>query len=161
MLSILLSGCGNGRFGTRLPEDYNGLTEEQIVERLPSDSFVVFRSLGPIPEGWPDRTREIALRESVELGPIRCVDWWMTYDGTNWQRFYGFVLDKYLDDFKLEPAMIYERRSVQEGFAVVPVMSLFFNQAGQATNSSRTWCDVVRKSVMERKRASNQALHGD
>jgi len=161
ILTVLLSGCGGPPYGTGLPENYDGLTKSQITARLPSDSLVLLDASSDIAAPWPARLRDVADVDTVERGRIHSLTWWMSMDGARWQRFYSFALDVYLKEHKLEPAMIYERRPTSGGTAFVPVMSLFFNQSGQATKSSKTWCEVVRKKAIEKEETSNQALHGD
>lgn len=152
ILTALLAACGVSPFGTGLPENYDGLTKSDIAAKLPSDSFVLIDATSDIPSGWPANIRQIGTAETLEHGKILGLTWLMSMDGKEWQRFYSFALNVYLDENKLEPAMIYERRSLNDVTAFVPVMRLFFDPSGHATKSSKSWCNVVRKNAIERKK---------
>lgn len=151
ILAALVVGCGTSPFGFGLPENYDGLTKSDIAAKLPSNSFVLIDATSNMPAAWPVNIRQITFGESIRYGKIRLLTWWMSMDGKKWQRFYSFALDVYLDENKLEPAMIYERKPINDAIAYVPVMRLFFNPSGHATKCSKTWCNVVRKEAIKNK----------
>ena len=149
LLPILLSGCVSFQYGSSLRESYDGLTKSEIKSALRSDALALVDAVSDIPAGWPSEMREIKDVVTCDGDSLRTLNWLISTDGMEWQHFYAYAIDVYLKELKHEPAMIYERRRVDNGFVVVPVMKLFFDESGRATKCSKKSCDYGRRRIEE------------
>ena len=143
LLAVLFLGCGITAKRNAFPRSYDGLTKSEIRAKLPSDSFALIDALSDVPTGWPHQIRHIGDAEAMDQKRSRVLTWRMSIGDTEWSRVYSYGLDVYLKQHRLEPAMIYERRSTKHGTDYIPAMVLYFDSAGRAARSSREWCDGV------------------
>ena len=142
-----LAGCGTFGMRYRMPDSFDGLTREEIQSRLPPASLLLVDTTSAIPPAWPTNLRVVAQVTTCDGSHPLVQEWRMCPDGVEWIHFYAFDLDAHRTKFKLEPAMVYERTTDS---GVIPVMSLFFQEDGLATRSSRKWCDDVRDDIIEK-----------
>jgi hypothetical protein len=138
------------RYRDELPDSFDGAIRSQIVERLPSDAYLLVDAKSTIPSDWPSEIRMVTELDEVGGNPSLSLIWWMTLNGDEWVMFYVYCLDSYRQTLKREPSMIYERRVVSEKTAAIPVMSIQFDENGVATNCWKAWCEVVRNIAFVR-----------
>lgn len=157
--SIIIASLASGYAGycdDKLPETYDGLSVTEVVDRLPNDSYALVRSTDDVPESWPRKIKTIAMEDLIPEGQLKAVVWFANTNGSNWQRFYAFAIDYYLDEIKLEPAFIYKRYPAESGMAYVPVVNIMLGPGDIVAQSSKMWCQSVFDEIERAEGASEK-----
>lgn len=139
---INIEGIGNLK-------NFQDKTVAEIRAILPKDKFTLFVANESIPTGWPGRIMETKKGQIERNNKIVTVDfneWYMCRDGIKWENFYGFVLTVYLEELKLMPAFIYERKIIREHMVYIPIVSMLFSLEKKTTAASKSWCDAVLRA---------------
>ena len=139
-----LEGVGNIK-------DFENLSIEEMRAQISDERYGLFMATKPIPEGWPQeimRNRMAELIKDEEKIKIEENEWYVNFEGKKWSRFYGFGLKVYLEELKLIPAFIYERKT---GGVYLPVVSMLIDFDNLVIKqASKSWCDDVISRIKDR-----------
>lgn len=136
---------------------------EEIRATLSKDRFAFFVATEPIPAGWPDRIMKIKKGEIERNNRKMTVDlneWYLTMDGITWKEFYCYVLTVYIDEIKLIPGFIYERKTFQEKMIYIPIVSVLLSLDGKIQSASKSWCDAVLRNRFEKNNLTKEGGDG-
>ena len=118
--------------------ELEGLGVEDVVSILPSDSFARIAPGCPKAPDWPEQLMEVVPFVDGNIGELFHMD-----EGSGWRMFDASSRGDIASGWNLEPAMIFQRVSLEDKTTFMPHIMLFLTDDWRCTRPSKQWCDRI------------------